>query len=162
MVTPYAELINASPRVSGGWTATSEPACRAFCSRNSAPTPATAVAYSCHVVKNAAAPCGRTATALFSSVAVSEYPQAAASPSAAARALPRARTPTVITTASKQAVAISTVTHILALACADPPDGAAAQSPSPRLAVTRITAHQVRRGSLRCITRLASSKVNGS
>jgi hypothetical protein len=71
MVTPNAELISASPRVSGGWTATSDPACRAFCSRNSAPTPATAVAYSCHVPKNAPAPRGRTDTALFISVAVS-------------------------------------------------------------------------------------------
>ena len=70
MVTPYETLISASPMVSGGWTATSVPACRAFCSRNSAPTPAAAVAYSCHVVKNAPAPRGRTATALFMSVAV--------------------------------------------------------------------------------------------
>ena len=43
----------------------------AFCSRNSAPTPAAAVAYSCQVLKNAAAPRGRAATALFISVAVS-------------------------------------------------------------------------------------------
>jgi len=57
--------------VSGGWTATSDPACRAFCSRKSAPTPATAVAYSCQEVKNGAIPCDRAATALFSSVAVS-------------------------------------------------------------------------------------------
>jgi hypothetical protein len=46
----------ASPRVSGGWTAISEPACRAFCSRNSAPTPAAAVPYSSQVLKNAAMP----------------------------------------------------------------------------------------------------------
>jgi hypothetical protein len=57
--------------VSGGWTATSEPACRAFCSRNSAPTPATAVAYSCQELKNGTIPRSRAATALFSSVAVS-------------------------------------------------------------------------------------------
>ena len=69
--TPKQALISASPRVSGGWTATSEPACRPFCSRNSAPTPATAVPYSCQVEKNGPTPCGRTATALFSSVAVS-------------------------------------------------------------------------------------------
>jgi len=55
-VTPKQALISASPRVSGGWTATSEPACRPFCSRNSAPTPATAVAYSCHEVKKGTMP----------------------------------------------------------------------------------------------------------
>jgi hypothetical protein len=71
MVTPYDALIRASPRVSGGWTATSVPACRPFCNRNSAPTPATAVAYSCHEPKNAPAPLGSIATALFISVAVS-------------------------------------------------------------------------------------------
>jgi hypothetical protein len=37
-------LISASPTVSIGWEATSDPACSAFCNRNSAPTPATAVA----------------------------------------------------------------------------------------------------------------------
>jgi hypothetical protein len=57
--------------VSGGWTATSEPACRAFCSRNSAPTPAAAVPYSSQDVKKAATPCDRAETALFISVAVS-------------------------------------------------------------------------------------------
>jgi hypothetical protein len=57
--------------VSGGWTATSEPACRAFCSRNSAPTPATAVPYSSQEVKNAAMPWDSADTALFISVAVS-------------------------------------------------------------------------------------------
>jgi hypothetical protein len=62
----------ASPRVSGGWTATSEPACRAFCSMNSAPTPAAAVPYSSQALKNATTPCwSRVATALFISVAVS-------------------------------------------------------------------------------------------
>jgi hypothetical protein len=57
--------------VSGGWTAISEPACRPFCSRNSAPTPAAAVAYSCQEVKNGTTPRDRAATALFISVAVS-------------------------------------------------------------------------------------------
>ena len=70
-VTPKQALISASPRVSGGWTATSEPACRPFCSRNSAPTPATAVAYSCQELKNGPMPRDRAATALFISVAVS-------------------------------------------------------------------------------------------
>jgi hypothetical protein len=70
-VTPKQALISASPRVSGGWTATSEPACRAFCSRNSAPTPATAAPYSCQEEKNGPMPTDRAATALFNSVAVS-------------------------------------------------------------------------------------------
>ena len=70
-VTPKQALMIASPRVSGGWTATSEPACRAFCSRNSAPTPAIAVPYSSQELKNAATLVSRAATALFSSVAVS-------------------------------------------------------------------------------------------
>jgi hypothetical protein len=69
--TPKKALISASPRVSGGWTATSEPACRPFCSRNSAPTPATAAPYSCQEVKNGSMPSDRAAIALFSSVAVS-------------------------------------------------------------------------------------------
>ena len=34
-VTPKAMLISASPTVSIGWEATSDPACSAFCSRNS-------------------------------------------------------------------------------------------------------------------------------
>ena len=61
----------ASPRVSGGWTATSEPACRAFCSMNSAPTPATAVPYSCQELKKAATLWPKADTALFINVAVS-------------------------------------------------------------------------------------------
>jgi hypothetical protein len=57
--------------VSGGCTATSEPACRAFCSRNRAPTPATAVAYSSQEPKNGTIPRDSAAIALFNSVAVS-------------------------------------------------------------------------------------------
>ena len=114
------------------------------------------------MLKNAPTPWSRAATALFSSVAVSAYPQAAASPSAAALTLPRARTPTAITTASKPPVMISVVTHTLVLACDDPPDGAAAKSPTPRLTVTRATANQVRRDNRYRVTRLATSKVNGS
>jgi hypothetical protein len=67
-----------------------------------------------------------------------------------------------ITIASKQPVTISVVTHTLSGACVVPPDGAAAASPAPRLAVTRPTASQVLRGSLRCIRLLATSRVNGS
>jgi hypothetical protein len=148
--------------VSGGWTATREPACRPFCSRNSAPTPATAVAYSCQDVKNGTTPWDRADTALFINVAVSAYPQAAASPSAAARAFPRARTPMAITIASKQPVTISVSTQTLRGACVVPPDGAAAARPPPRLTVTRPTAHQARRGSLRWASLTDTSKVNGS
>jgi hypothetical protein len=68
----------------------------------------------------------------------------------------------VITTASKQPVTISVVIQTRALACADPPDGAAAASPAPRATVTRPTASQVCRGSLRRITLLATSRENGS
>jgi hypothetical protein len=57
--------------VSGGWTATSEPACRPFCSKNRAPIPAAAVAYSCQELKNGTAPRASAAIALFISVAVS-------------------------------------------------------------------------------------------
>ena len=120
------------------------------------------MAYNCQDVKNGTTPRDRADTALFSSVAVSAYPQAAARPSAAARAFPLARTPTAMTIASKQPVTISVVTHTLTDACVVPPDGAAAASPAPRLTVTRPTASQVRRGSLRCISLLATSRVNGS
>ena len=48
------------------------------------------------------------------------------------------------------------------LALVPPPDGAAAASPIPSATVTRPTAPQVRRGSLRCASLLATSKVNGS
>ncbi|MGD0065654.1 MAG: hypothetical protein ABSB76_19685 [Streptosporangiaceae bacterium] len=148
--------------MSGGWTATREPACRAFCSRNSAPTPAAAVAYSCQDVKNGTTPRDRADTALFINVAVSAYPQAAASPSAAARVFPWPRTPMAITIASKQPVTISVVTQTFREACVVPPDGAAAARPPPRLTVTRPTAHQVSRGSLRWASQPATSKVNGS
>jgi hypothetical protein len=70
-VTPNETLISASPRVSGGWAATSEPACRLFCSRNSEPTPAAAAPYSCQEVKNGTTPWSSAAIAVFSSVAVS-------------------------------------------------------------------------------------------
>jgi hypothetical protein len=68
----------------------------------------------------------------------------------------------VITTASKTAVTISAVTQTLVLAWSDPPDGAAAASPAPRLTVTRPTAYQVTRGSGRWFSRLTTSRVNGS
>ena len=68
----------------------------------------------------------------------------------------------MITTASKRPVTISAVTHTLVLAVSDPPDGAAAASPTPRLTVTRPTAHQVLRGQPAVATRLATSRVNGS
>ena len=68
----------------------------------------------------------------------------------------------MITTASKQPVTISAVIHTLSGAWVVPPEGAAAASPAPRLTVTRPTAHQVRRGSLRCASLLATSSVNGS
>jgi len=48
------------------------------------------------------------------------------------------------------------------LALVPPPDGAAAASPIPRATVTRPTAHQVRCGSLRRASLLATSSVNGS
>ncbi len=68
----------------------------------------------------------------------------------------------MITTASKTAVTISAVVHTRGLASVPPPDGAAAASPAPRATVTRPTANQVRRGSLRRASLLATSKVNGS
>ena len=68
----------------------------------------------------------------------------------------------MITTASNTPVTISVMTHTLVLAWSDPPDGAAAASPAPRLTVTRPIAHQVVRGSRRLFTRLATSRVNGS
>ena len=68
----------------------------------------------------------------------------------------------MIRTASKHPVTISAVTQIRALACDVPPDGAAAASPAPRLTVTRPTDSQVRRGSLRRTTLLATSRENGS
>ncbi len=68
----------------------------------------------------------------------------------------------MITTASNTPVTISAMIHTLVLACADPPDGAAAASPAPRLTVTRPTAHQVIRGSRRWASLLATSRVNGS
>jgi hypothetical protein len=68
----------------------------------------------------------------------------------------------VITTASKQAVTTSAVTQTPRLASVPPPDGAAAASPPPRATVTSATAPQVRRGSLRRFSLLATSRVNGS
>jgi hypothetical protein len=68
----------------------------------------------------------------------------------------------VITTASKAPVTISAVIHTLRGAWVVPPDGAAAASPPPRLTVTKPTAHQAIRGSLRCASLLATSSVNGS
>ena len=76
--------------------------------------------------------------------------------------MPLARTPTAITTVSKTAVTISAVVQTLRLALDPPPDGAAAASPAPRATVTRPTAPQVRRGSLRWASPLATSRVNGS
>jgi hypothetical protein len=73
-----------------------------------------------------------------------------------------ARTPKAITTVSKPPVTISVVTHIFIEACVVPPDGAAIASPEPKPTVTRPTAHQVSRGSLRPISLLATSRVNGS
>ena len=72
------------------------------------------------------------------------------------------RTPTVITTAWKMPVTISAAAHTLGLAFVPPPDGAAAARPPPRATVTRPTAHQVLRGSLRWASLLATSRVNGS
>ena len=68
----------------------------------------------------------------------------------------------MITTASKMPVTIRASAHTLALASVPPPDGAAAASPAPRATVTRPTANQVIRGSLRCASLLATSRVNGS
>ena len=68
----------------------------------------------------------------------------------------------VITIASKQAVTMSAAAQTLRLALVPPPDGAAAASPPPRATVTRPTAHQVRCGSLRWASLLATSRVNGS
>jgi hypothetical protein len=68
----------------------------------------------------------------------------------------------VIRTASKHPVTISAVIHTRGLACDVPPEGAAAASPAPRLTVTRPTATQVRRGSLRRISLLDTSRENGS
>jgi len=76
--------------------------------------------------------------------------------------LPRVRTPTPITTASKTAVTISVVTQTLRLVLVPPPEGAAVASPPPRATVTRPTAHQVIRGSLRWFSLLATSRVNGN
>jgi hypothetical protein len=76
--------------------------------------------------------------------------------------LPRVRTPTTISTVSKTPVTIRAAAQTLALACDPPPDGAAAASPAPRATVTRPTAHQVIRGSLRWASLLATSRVNGS
>ena len=68
----------------------------------------------------------------------------------------------VITTASKTAVTTSAATQTLRLAFVPPPDGAAAASPPPRATVTRPTAHQVIRGSLRWASLPATSRVNGN
>jgi hypothetical protein len=68
----------------------------------------------------------------------------------------------VITTASNRPVTIRAVAQTLALADVPPPDGAAAASPAPRATVTTTTADQVRRGSLRRASLLASKRVNGS
>jgi len=68
----------------------------------------------------------------------------------------------VITTASKQPVTMSTAAQTRRLALVPPPDGAAAASPIPRATVTKPTAPQVRRGSLRRASLLATSRVNGS
>ena len=76
--------------------------------------------------------------------------------------MPLARTPTAITTVSKTAVTISAVVQTLRLALDPPPDGAAAASPAPSATVTRPTAHQVRRGSRRRASLLATSRVNGN
>jgi hypothetical protein len=65
-------------------------------------------------------------------------------------------------TASKTAVTISVSTQTPMLAWSPPPDGAAAASPPPRATVTSPTANQVIRGSLRCASLLATSRVNGS
>jgi hypothetical protein len=70
--------------------------------------------------------------------------------------------PMVITTASKQAVTMSAATQTRGLALVPPPNGAAAASPIPSATVTRPTAHQVRCGSLRRASLLATSRVNGS
>jgi hypothetical protein len=70
--------------------------------------------------------------------------------------------PMVITIASKQPVTMSAAAQTLRLALVPPPDGAAAASPPPRATVTRPTAHQVCRGSLRWASLLATSRVNGS
>jgi len=76
--------------------------------------------------------------------------------------LPPARTPKPMRTASKTAVTIRVSTQTRMGAWSPPPDGAAAASPAPRATVTRPTASQVIRGSLRWFSRLATSKVNGS
>jgi hypothetical protein len=55
----------------------------------------------------------------------------------------------VITIASKIAVTTSVMIHTLSGACVSPPDGWAAAKPTPRLTVTRPTAHQVIWGSFR-------------
>ncbi len=68
----------------------------------------------------------------------------------------------MITTASKMPVTIRAAAHTLALAFVPPPDGAAAASPPPSATVTRPTAHQVIRGSLRWASLLDTSRVNGS
>jgi hypothetical protein len=68
----------------------------------------------------------------------------------------------VIRTASKHPVTTSVMIQTRVVACDVPPDGAAAARPAPRLAVTRPTDSQVRRGSLRRISLLATSRENGS
>jgi len=70
--------------------------------------------------------------------------------------------PMVMTTASKPAVTMSAVAQTRRLALVPPPDGAAAASPIPSATVTRPTAHQVRWGSLRRASLLATSRVNGN
>jgi len=68
----------------------------------------------------------------------------------------------VITTVSKQPVTMSAAAQTLRLASVPPPDGAADASPMPRATVTRPTAPQVVRGSLRWASLLATRRVNGS
>jgi len=141
---------SASPRVSGGWTAISEPACSAFCSMNSAPTPAIAVPYSSQLLKNATTPCQRGHRALQQRRGQRVSRRRRTAPNSAARALPRARMPAPITTTWKAPVAIRTSNPDTdAGAVVPPPDGAAAASPRPRDTVTTATAIQVVRGSLR-------------
>ena len=155
-------LIRASPTVSIGCEAARVPACSAFCSRNSAPTPAIAVPYSCHVSKKATGPWSSAATASFRNAAVSAYPHAAARPSRAARGSPVTRSAETISTASKQPVAIRARIQVPIGAWSTPPLGWAAASPVPRLTVTSATAPQVRGASRRCHTQLLSRSVSGS
>lgn len=76
--------------------------------------------------------------------------------------MPLARTPNPMTTTWKAPVTIRVSAQTRMLAWSRPPDGAAAASPAPRATVTRATAYQVSRGSLRWASLLATSKVNGS